>query len=224
MVEASSTFPVVLSLQVATAALMIVGPLGLGIAYVQTRERYPLRTVVDAMVLLPLVLPPSVVGFLLVTALGRGSALGRWLEDDLNLRVVFSPLGAVVAAALVALPLMVKASQPALAAVPRELEDVGRTLGLTPLAVFFRITLPNAWPGVAAGCVLAYARALGEFGATLMLAGMIPGRTNTMALEIYAAWEMGDTERAGHYVLLLTIFSALVVLVAARFTPTEEAR
>jgi molybdate transport system permease protein len=119
---------------------------------------------------------------------------------------------------------MVKASQPALAAVPRELEDVGRTLGLTPMAVFFRITLPNAWPGVAAGCVLAFARALGEFGATLMLAGMIPGRTNTMALEIYAAWEMGDTERAGHYVLLLTIFSALVVLVAARFTPREEAR
>jgi len=218
------TFPVLLSLQVATAALLIVAPLGLAIAYVQTRRRSRWATLLDGAVLLPLVLPPSVLGFVLVTSLGRGSALGRWLEDDLGLRVVFTPVGAVIAAALVALPLMVKAAQPALASVPRELEDVGRTLGLTPWAVFFRITVRQAWPGLVAGGVLAFARALGEFGATLMLAGMIPGETNTMALEIYASWEMGDTERAGQYVLLLTALSLVVVLVAARLSPREVER
>lgn len=220
----TDSFPVLLSLQVATTALAVVVPVGLAVAYRQTRRPSRWATLIDGAVLLPLVLPPSVVGFLLVTSLGRGSPVGRWLDEALGLQVVFTPLGAVIAASLVALPLMVKTAQPALAAVPRDLEEVGRTLGLTPAEVFFRITLRQAWPGLLAGCVLAFARALGEFGATLMLAGMIPGKTNTMALEIFAAWEMGDTERAGQYVLLLTALSVLVVLVAARLTPREVER
>ena len=220
----TDTFPVLLSLQVATAALVLVAPLGLAVAYHQSRSGSRWTTLIDGAVLLPLVLPPSVVGFLLVTSLGRGSLLGRWLDDALGLQVVFTPLGAVIAASLVALPLMVKTAQPALSSVPRELEEVGRTLGLTPVEVFFRITLRQAWPGLLAGCVLAFARALGEFGATLMLAGMIPGKTNTMALEIFAAWEMGDTDRAAGYVGLLTALSILVVLVAARLTPREVER
>ena len=103
------------------------------------------------------------------------------------MRLVFSPAAAVIASAVVALPLLVKTAQPAFEAVPRELERVGRSLGLAPAAVFFRVTLPSAWRGVVAAAVLGFARAIGEFGATLMFAGNIPGRTNTMPLEIYAA-------------------------------------
>src|SRR6202044_3255449 len=132
-------------------------------------------------VLLPLVLPPSVVGFFLVVLFGTRGTFGRLL-DLVGIRLVFSPAGAVVASCVVALPIVVKTAQPAIESVPVELEKVGRTLGLGQFALFFRVTLPSAWRGVTAALVLGFARALGEFGATLMLAGNIPGRTNTMPL------------------------------------------
>jgi molybdate transport system permease protein len=189
---------------------------------VQAKKRYPLRSVVDAVVLLPLVLPPSVVGFFLVLAFGRRSALGRALED-VGLRLVFSPAGAVVASCVVALPILVKTAQPAIESVPRELENVGRTLGLSQLELFFRVTLPSAWRGTTAALVLGFARALGEFGATLMLAGNIPGRTNTMPLETFAAYQAGDDHRAFLYVGILTAMSLVVVVLAARLAPRDAA-
>src|SRR6201999_3434718 len=119
---------------------------------------------------------------------------------------------AVIASAVVALPILVKTAQPAIEAVPVELEAVGRSLGLGPWAVFLRVTLPSAWRGVLAAVVLAFARALGEFGATLMFAGNIPGRTNTMPIEIFAAFQAGDDRRAAVYVAVLTALSVVVVL------------
>jgi molybdate transport system permease protein len=220
-VTSAETFPIFLSLRVAALALLFVGPLGVALAFVQARRRYALRGVVDALVLLPLVLPPSVVGFFLVVLFGRRGALGRWLEAALDLRLVFSPAAAVIASAVVALPILVKTVQPAIEAVPRELEAVGRTLGLGPIELFVRVTLPAAWRGVVAGLVLGFARAVGEFGATLMFAGNIPGRTNTMPLEIFAAYQAGDDRRAGIYVAVLTVLSGLVVILAARLSPRD---
>lgn len=217
--EAGSSFPILLSLRVAAIALVVVAPLGVALAFVQARRRYPLSRLVDALVLLPLVLPPSVVGFFLVVLLGRRGPLGRALDAALGVRVVFTPAAAVLASAVVALPILVKTAQPAIEAVPAELEAVGRSLGLGPAAVFFRVTLPCAWRGVLAATVLGFARALGEFGATLMVAGNIPGRTNTMPLEIFAAYQAGDDRRAALYVAVLTALSLLVVLVAARLGP-----
>jgi molybdate transport system permease protein len=220
---ADPAFPVLLSLRVALLALALVGPLGIALAFVQARRRYPLRRLVDALVLLPLVLPPSVVGFLLVLVFGRHGPVGAALESALGVRLVFTPAAAVIASAVVALPILVKTAQPAIEAVPPELEDVARTLGLRPIAVFFRVTLPAAWRGVLAATVLGFARALGEFGATLMFAGNIPGRTNTMPIEIFAAYQAGDDRRAALYVAVLTVLSLVVVLAAARLGPRSIA-
>ena len=218
---ASDAFPALLSLRVSLAAMAIAGPLGIALARLQARHRYALRRVVDALVLLPLVLPPSVVGYFLVVAFGKRGALGEILDRALDVRIIFTPAAAVIASALVALPLVVKTAQPALEGVPRELEDVGRTLGLAPLALFFRVSLPSAWRGVVAALALGLARAAGEFGATLMFAGDIPGRTNTMPIEIFESYRAGDDARALGYVLVLTAVSVVVVIVAARLSPRE---
>jgi molybdate transport system permease protein len=223
-VTGDAAFPIALSLRVAAAAMALVAPLGVALALLQARRRYPLRRVVDALILLPLVLPPSVVGYFLVVLLGRRGPVGRLLEAAFDLRLVFSPAAAVIASAVVALPILVKTAQPAFEAVPAELERVGRSLGLGPLALLARVTLPCAWRGVLAASVLAFARAIGEFGATLMFAGQIPGRTNTMPLEIYAAFQAGDDPRALLYVAVLSALSLLVVWAAARLGPAELAR
>lgn len=219
---ADPAFPILLSLRVALVALGIVGPLGISLAFLQARRAYALRRVVDALVLLPLVLPPSVVGFFLILIFGRRGLIGPALESALGLRLVFSPAAAVIASGVVALPIIVKTAQPAIEAVPAELEDVARTLGQRPIAVFFRVTLPAAWRGVLAASVLGFARALGEFGATLMFAGNIPGRTNTMPIEIFAAYQAGDDRRAALYVAVLTALSIAVVLTASRLGPRSS--
>ncbi|MDI3291267.1 molybdate ABC transporter permease subunit [Polyangium sp. 15x6] len=219
--ESSASFPILLSLRVAGLALLFVGPIGLAVALLQARFRYRLRGLVDALVLLPLVLPPSVVGYCLVVVFGRRGLVGRMLEEGIGLRLVFSPAGAALASAVVALPILVKTAQPSIEAVPSQLEDVARTLGLRPWEVILRVTLPLAWRGVLAALVLGFARAIGEFGATLMLAGNIPGRTNTMPVEIFSAFQEGDDARAGLYVAVLSAISVVVVLVAGLLGPRE---
>ncbi len=222
--DAADSFPIALSLRVAALAMGVVVPLGIALAWLQARRRYPLRRIVDALILLPLVLPPSVIGFFLVVLLGRRGVFGQWLETLFDVRLVFTPGAAVVASCTVALPMLVKTAQPAIEAVPAELEKVGRSLGLGPLLLFFRVTLPSAWRGVLAAIVLAFARAIGEFGATLMFAGNIPGRTNTMPLEIFAADQAGADARALLYVVVLSLISLSVLLVASRLGPAEEPR
>ncbi len=216
---ADDLFPVALSLRVSAMALFLVAPAGLLVALLQARARYRMRRLVDALVLLPLVLPPSVLGFLLVVLFGRYGPIGGPLDRWLGLRVIFTPAAAVIASAVVAFPILVKTAQPAFESVPAELEAVARTLGLSPTSVLFRVTLPCAWRGVIAAVVLGFARALGEFGATLMFAGNFPGRTNTMPLEIFTAYQMGELDRAGLYVVLLVTLSFLVVLAASRASP-----
>ncbi|MBM4358382.1 MAG: molybdate ABC transporter permease subunit [Deltaproteobacteria bacterium] len=210
--------PVWLSLRVGVLALAVTAPLGIGLAWLQASRAHRFRGLVDALVLAPMVLPPSVIGFFLVWGLGRRGPVGGWLERA-GVRLIFTPWAAVIASSIVALPVLVKAAQPAMEAVPQELVLVARTLGLAPFEVFRRVVLRGAWRGVATGLLLAFVRAIGEFGATLMFAGNIPGRTDTMPIAIWGAYQAGNDDRALGYVAVLTVLGFLAAAFAARFAP-----
>ncbi|MFQ5354583.1 MAG: molybdate ABC transporter permease subunit, partial [Thermodesulfobacteriota bacterium] len=161
---------------------------------------------------------PTVLGYYLLTLLGQSSFLGRFLSGTLGVELVFTWKGAVAAAVVSALPLFVKPARAAIEGVGREFEDAARILGKTEGQVFRTITLPLAWRGIAAGAVMAFARATGEFGATLMVAGNIPGLTRTLPLAIYDAVQMGDNHMANILVLIVTLFSFVVLYIAGIFT------
>lgn len=216
-------FPIGLSLEVGVLAMLFAAPFGVALAHLQAVRDYRFKTLVDALILFPLVLPPSVVGYFLIVVLGADGLLGSWLLRLFDLRLGFSQAAAVIASATVALPLVVKTAQPAFEAVPGELTDVGRSLGLNPVALFFRVVLPVAWRGVVAAVALGFARAVGEFGATLMFAGNIPGVTNTVPLEIYTAYQRGDDSTAFAYVLVMTALSCAVVYLASRMSGVRRA-
>ena len=204
--------PVLLSLRVAGTALIVVMVLGTLAARVMTRAHFPGRDIVDGLLTLPLVLPPVVTGFLLLVLGGRNGPVGRLLDATLDLQILFTATAAVIASAVVSFPLMYQSARAAFLATDRGLEDAARTLGAGEARVFFTITLPLAWPGLVAGIVLAFARALGEFGATAMVAGNIPGRTTTVPLAIYFLAEAGDLQTAGIYSLIISaLCMALIV-------------
>ena len=200
--------PLWLSLRVATCASIVIVALGLPLAWVLARARFPGKSVLAGVLLLPLVLPPTVLGYLLLLVFSRRAPLGAWLESTLGFSIVFHWSGAVIASAVAAFPLFLLPARGALQGVPRELENAARLLGHREGSVLLRITLPLAWRGLAAGWVLAFARALGDFGATLMVAGNIPGRTQTASLAIYDAVQVGDLARATG----LTVAISLVAL------------
>ncbi|HSO76207.1 MAG TPA: molybdate ABC transporter permease subunit [Blastocatellia bacterium] len=191
---------VTLSLQVTAVATLLLFVLGLALAYVLARRRVPGQIVLETLINLPLVLPPSVIGYYLLLALGRGSPLVEWLD----LRLVFTWKAAVIASTVVGLPLMVQAARAAIASVDPALEQAARTLGSSELEILWRVTLPLARRGVVAGLILGSARALGEFGATLMVAGNIPGQTQTLPLAIYDAVQGRQYDLAGQMVLIMT--------------------
>ena len=202
-----------LSLQVAALATGICIAVGLPLAWFLARRRFWVTEVLSAAAMLPLVLPPTVIGYYLLTALGRNSVFGRFLEDRLGIHLVFTWQGAGIAAAVMAVPLLVMTARAGFESVDPELERVALTLGRSRLAVFFTITLPLASPGVLAGVALAFARAMGEFGATLMVAGSIPGRTRTMPLAVYDAVQSGDMALANTLALILTLTSMAMLAV-----------
>ena len=195
--------PIRLSLGVIAIAAPLFLVLGVGVALFLVRSRSRARPLIETLTLLPLVLPPSVLGYYLLLALGRGSPVVTWL----GLELLFTWPAAVVAAVLVGLPLIIQAAKGAIGAVDPALEAAARTLGASELGVLLRVTLPLARRGIAAGLILATARALGEFGATLMIAGNIPGRTQTMPLAIYDAVQNREYALANLMVLVLTAVS-----------------
>lgn len=199
--------PLLLSLQVASLATALVLVVGLGLALLLARTRFPGQTAVDTLVNLPLVLPPSVLGYYLLFMLGKGSPTKEWLGLD----ILFTWLAAVVASATVALPLMVRTSRAALESVDPDLEKAARTLGAPEWRIIAEVTLPLAARGIVAGLVLAFARALGEFGATLMVAGNIPGRTQTAPLAIYSLVQSNRLGEANALVLLMTAISFAIL-------------
>jgi molybdate transport system permease protein len=207
-------FPILLSLRVATLSTLLAGGAGVGLAWLLTRKRLPGRPLLESVVLLPLVLPPTVVGFYLLLLLGRSGPLGATLEAA-GLQVIFTWRAAVLAATVASLPLVVKAVQAAFEAIDPRLEAAAKTL--RPAAsVFLTITLPLAWRGILAGLILAFARGMGEFGITLMLAGSIPGRTQTLPLAIYDAVQANDLAQANVLALTTIGIVTLLLLVLSR--------
>ena len=206
--------PLLLSLRVAILATGLALVVGVAVAALLARRRSPLASLADALVNLPLVLPPTVLGYYLLVAFGARSPIGAFLER-IGLPLVFTWRGAVVAAAVVAIPLVIQSSKAALEAVDLSLADVARTLGRSEISIFFTISLPLAARGILAGTMLAFARALGEFGATLLVASNIPGRTQTLPIAIYDAVQVGDQARANALALLLTV-TAVALLFGMR--------
>ena len=192
--------PLLLSLRVTAIAAVLIFGVGLALALLLARSRFPGKTILETVINLPLVLPPSVVGYYLMVGLGRGSPLVEWL----GWRILFIWQAVVIASAVVGLPLMVQAARAAIASVDPALENAARTLGSSEFEVFWRVTLPLARRGILAGLVLGATRALGEFGATLMIAGNIPGRTQTLPLAIYDAVQNQQYGLANQMVLLMT--------------------
>jgi molybdate transport system permease protein len=208
--------PLLLSFEVASLATCIAAALGVAIAGVLTLRRVWGREFIDAAITAPMVLPPTVLGYYLLVLLGRESAIGHTFEALFGAPIVFSRGGAVVAAAIGALPLIAKAARAALESVDVRLVGAARTLGASPLRAFFSVSLPLARRGIFAGVMLGFARALGDFGATLMVAGNIPGRTRTASLAIYDAVLSGHDADATRLSLIMTAL-AMVVLVSAGY-------
>lgn len=215
--------PLALTLKVALWATAINLVLGVAVAFGLARWRSPAREVVDSVLTLPLVLPPTVLGYYLLVLLGRRGVFGAWL-DRLGIELVFTWQGAVIASTLVAFPLVQKAARAAFEAVDPQLEDAARVLGLREVAVFFRVSLPLAARGITAGALLAFARALGEFGATLMIAGNLPGRTQTLSVAIYAAVQAGDDRTAGLMVAVVSVTCVVALLLAGWLAPGRVRR
>ena len=209
--------PLALSLRVATTATLIAAAVGVPLAWLLARRRFPGRAALELLVLLPMVLPPTVLGYYLLLLVGRPAPLGRAIEAVFGRPIVFTPAAAVLATAVAASPFLVRASQAGFEQVDTVYEDAARTLGRSELAVFITVTVPLAARGLLAGAALCFARAMGEFGATLMLAGNIPGRTQTASLAVYDAFESGDAARAAWLAgaLSVTALAALWLLASA---------
>ena len=207
--------PFWLSLRTAGLATLLAVAIGLPVAAWLSRSRNALGGILDAVVTLPLVLPPTVLGYFILVALGARSPLGD-VFNQLGIPLVFTWRGAVLAAAMVALPLVVQSSKAALDSVDPNLIDVARTLGRSDRQVFLTVSLPLAWRGVLAGATLALARSLGEFGATLMVAGNIPGQTQTLPIAIYDAVQRGDQWLANWMALGLAALALILLLLIRR--------
>lgn len=208
--------PLLLTLKVAGWATVFATLAGIGIAYLLVRCRFPGREIIDAMMTLPMVMPPTVLGYYLLVLVGRRGVIGEWLHDSLGITLIFTWQGAVLAAAIVAFPLVYKGARAALEGVEHQFEQAARVLGQSEFEVFVRVTLPLAWRGILAGAMLAFARALGEFGATLMVAGSLPGRTQTLSIAVYEAVQAGKDDVANYLVIVTSVVCVSILLASGR--------
>ena len=206
-------FPIRLSFTVAAAATLIALVAGSALAWLLARKSFPGRNLLDALITLPLVLPPTVLGYYLLVVLGTRSSFGGFLYNRFGVRLTFTVTAAIIAATIHALPLVTKSLRAAFEGVDTELEAVARTLGLSNRLIFFRVTLPLASRGVLAATALAFARALGDFGVTIMIAGNIPGKTQTASVAIYDAVQAGRDNVA----LTLAVIVSLIAVVMLYF-------
>ena len=217
MFTAEETTAIALSLKVAVAASLASLPPGIAVAWLLARRRFFGKALVDALVHLPLVLPPVVVGYALLVALGHGGVLGRLLAEHFGITLAFRWTGAALASAIMGFPLMVRAIRLSIESVDRRLERAASTLGASPLRVFFTVTLPLAWPGLVAGAVLAFAKALGEFGATITFVSSIPGQTRTLSSEIYGLMQVPGGEAAIWRLAVVAVAISLSALLASEW-------
>lgn len=215
--------PIFLSLKVAMIATVMAAFFGVFFAFFLNKKKVWGKNIWETLLILPMILPPSVMGYLLLILFGKRGVIGSFLLENFGIQIVFTWGGAVIAAFIVALPLMYQNVKAGFLSVDPIYEQVARTLGSSEFKVFRTVTLPLAKPGIISGIILTFARALGEFGATLMIAGNIPNKTQTIPTAIYYAVESGNTEMANTLVLIMTVFSFLLIFVLNRWLGQNNA-
>ena len=208
--------PLWLTLKVALLATLMAGVAGIALGWWMARRRFAGHAVVDSFLMLPMVLPPTVLGYYLIVVVGRNGVLGRYLDQWFGINLMFTWQGAVMAASIVSLPLIYKAARAAFEDADPRMVLAARTLGASELEIFLRISLPLAGRGVVAGLMLAFARAMGEFGATLMIAGNLPGKTQTLSIAVYDAVQAGNDAQALWLTLLISVVCMLVLVASSR--------
>ena len=218
------TDALLLSLRVAFWAVLCSLPFGVLLAWILSRRDFPGKSLLDGLLHLPLVLPPVVIGYLLLVGLGRNGLIGKALYEHFGVSIAFTWKGAVAASAVMAFPLLVRAVRLSLDAVDARLEMAARTLGAGPWRVFFTVTLPLSLPGIIAGMVLAFARSLGEFGATITFVSNIPGQTQTLPLALYTMTQVPHGEAAAMRLCVIAIAVALLALIGANWLEKRFAR
>ena len=206
---------ILLSVRVATVATLIATPLGIAVAWLLARRNFWGKSVLDALIYLPLVLPPVVTGYLLLLTFGRKGLVGGWLADNLGIVFAFRWTGAALACGVMAFPLLVRPIRLSIEAVDRKLEQAASTLGAAPWRVFLTVTLPLALPGIVAGMVLGFAKAIGEFGATITFVSNIPGETQTISAAIYSLTQTPDGDAAALRLVAVSIAIAMAALIAS---------
>jgi molybdate transport system permease protein len=206
---------ILLSIRVATVATLVATPLGIALAFLLARRNFWGKSLVDALVHLPLVLPPVVTGYVLLLAFGRRGPIGAFLADTFGIVFAFRWTGAALACGVMSFPLLVRPMRLSIEAVDRKLEQAAETLGAAPWRVFFTVTLPLALPGVLAGMVLGFAKAIGEFGATITFVSNIPGETQTISSAIYSLIQTPDGDAAALRLVIVSVIVAVAALIGA---------
>lgn len=215
MLTAEERSALALSLQVSLCAVAALLPPGVLLGWLLARRQFPGKSVVEALVHLPMVLPPVVTGYVLLLTFGRNGWLGRWLNDVFGISVAFSWQGAAIASAVMSFPLMVRAVRLSMSLIDARLEQAAASLGASPLGVFFTITLPLASPGILTGAILSFARSLGEFGATITFVGNIVGETRTLPLALYTYTQMPGGDESALRLVVISLLVALAALIAS---------
>lgn len=213
--------PLIISLKTAFLATLITFVIGIIASYVMSNYKGKYKGLIDGLFTLPLVLPPTVVGFFLLLVVGKNGVVGKFLLQ-FDITIIFSWWATVISATVVAFPMMYRTSRAAFEQIDVNMISAARTLGLSEWKIFYKIAIPLAWPGIIAGIVLSFARALGEFGATLMIAGNIPGRTQTMPVAIFFAVEGGDISKAMMWVLIITVISVGMILILNYWSEVQQ--
>ncbi|WP_297711944.1 molybdate ABC transporter permease subunit [Clostridium sp.] len=213
--------PLWISLKTAFLATIITSIIGIFISYKMANYKGRGRGIIDGIFTLPLILPPTVIGFFLLLLCGKNGFVGK-IFMSFNKNIIFSWSATVIAATVVAFPMMYRTCRSAFEQIDKNMISAARTLGLSETKIFFKIAIPLAWPGIIGGLVLSFARALGEFGATLMIAGNIPGRTQTMPVAIFFAVESGDMNKAMLWVLIIVAISFIMIFLLNYWGDTQQ--
>jgi molybdate transport system permease protein len=223
-ISAEEWTAILLSLRVAAVATLIATPLGVAVAWLLARRNFWGKAALDAVIYLPLVLPPVVTGYLLLLTFGRKGLVGAWLADHLGIVFAFRWTGAALACGVMSFPLLVRPIRLSIEAVDRKLEQAASTLGAAPWRVFLTVTLPLALPGIVAGMVLGFAKAIGEFGATITFVSNIPGETQTISAAIYSLTQTPDGDAAALRLVIVSIAIAMVALIASEMLARRATR
>ena len=206
----------VLSIKVALLSLVVMFPPGMFVGWLLAKREFPGKTFLNTLVMLPLVLPPVVSGYLLLILLGKNGPVGSILSNFFNIEIVFTQFAVVIAVSVISFPLLVRGIMTGMVSVPSELENAARTLGASPIKVFWTITVPMAYRGIISGGILGFSKSLGEFGATMMVVGNIPGKTQTIALAIFQSVQLGDDITAYRLVIISTILAFVAIWMTER--------